>query len=86
MIYVPRDDPRNKHCRKLSRLPETRKTAAQGITLSFDAATVAGYLADVDTVTAALQRIAASMGLELHRICNSRLPAGRLHDPNLARL
>ena len=54
--------PQHKDCGKCPGFPDA-ETAAQGIILSFDAATVAGYLADVDTVTAALQRIAASMGL-----------------------
>ena len=62
VIYVPRDD-RNKHCRCCPDYPKP-EDAAQGITLPFDEAALAGYLEYVDTVSAGLRRIAASMSLE----------------------
>ena len=45
--------PQHKHCRCCPDYPKP-EDAAQGITLSFDAATVEGYLEYVDTVSAGL--------------------------------
>ena len=61
-VYVPRDAS-NQHCRCCLDYPKPEE-AAEGVTLSFDEATVEGYLARLDTVTAALQCISKEMGLE----------------------
>ncbi len=51
---------KNKDCAKCPMFPDD---VALSRALPFDEAALAGYLADVDTVTAALQRISAAMGL-----------------------
>ena len=51
---------KNKDCAKCPMFPDD---VARGRALPFDEVALEGYLADVDTVTAALQRISAAMGL-----------------------